>query len=43
MMLQFEVISGMLCAKDWLDDEENVVVIGIAAGDVQVLYWEDME
>lgn len=31
------------CAKDWLYDEENVVAIGVAAGDVQILYWEDME
>lgn len=31
------------CAKDWLYGEENVVVIGVAAGDVRVLYWKDME
>ena len=29
------------CAEDWGEDIEEIHVIGVAEGDVNILYWED--
>lgn len=30
------------CAADWDYDPQDVHVLGIAKGDVKILYWEDL-
>lgn len=33
------------CAQDWnrTDDPSSIIVIGVARGDVDIVYWEDIE
>lgn len=31
------------CASDWETNTDSVHCLGIAAGDVEILHWEDLE
>lgn len=32
------------CMEDWdVEDEDHIVVIGVAEGDVKILEWDDLE
>jgi hypothetical protein len=36
------IVAVESCAADWAMDVEEVRVLGIAAGDVDILHWEDL-
>jgi hypothetical protein len=38
-----KLIALERCAKDWSWDQEDIEVIGVAAGDVQILEWDNNE
>ena len=35
-------VAQKLCAEDWDCEEEDVHVLGIARGNVDIIYWEDI-
>lgn len=35
-------IARATCASDWAAEEEDIHVLGVAAGDVEILEWEDI-
>lgn len=38
-----DVLAQSMCAHDWGCDLMDVHVLGIAAGDVEILLWNDLE
>lgn len=35
-------VARKLCAQDWDCEENGVHVLGIARGNVEILFWEDL-
>ena len=36
-------LARIKCARDWGYEVDDVVCIGIAEGDVKILFWQDVE